>query len=246
MRFGRRPLLIWGAVMMYLRVPRRDHRCHVLGVQHLRPEGACRARVHLHCCVRLHPGTQRVDHRRRDLPAQRPCEGYVACRSPSRATGSGTLAPATQRCTLSTRLPATPTTRVKVFFIWGSACACCVIFFYFRIPEVRSAHQLSSNVIADDNHRQRACRSSRLTSCTRTRTHHLDALLPRGHRGQCARVGRPGHYARQELVRRRKGRKGQGLTSSSPPLLTILSTDHALCMTNLCDTSVGCCSLLFS
>lgn len=27
--------------------------------------------------------------------------------------------------------------QVKVFFIWGSTCACCVIFAYFCIPEVR-------------------------------------------------------------------------------------------------------------
>lgn len=65
---------------VHLRVPRRDHRRHHLGAQHVRPEGARRARVHLHRRVRVHVGPHRVGRRRRDLPAQRPCKGHVARR----------------------------------------------------------------------------------------------------------------------------------------------------------------------
>ena len=61
--------------------------------------------------------------------------------------------------------------QVKVFFIWGSTCACCVVFAYFCIPEVRFHPFLTfTSMLADEPlHRPRDCRSSRSTSSTRTR-----------------------------------------------------------------------------
>ena len=38
---------------------------------------------------------------------------------------------------LVNKAPGSAGLEVKVFFIWGSTCACCIIFAFFCIPEVR-------------------------------------------------------------------------------------------------------------
>jgi hypothetical protein len=96
-KLGRRPLLIWGAVIMYVpkplsfqqrqltltlsqvcvRVPRCHHWCHDLHERSVGPEGAHRPCVYLHRSLRLDLGPARMGRHRRNLPTVHPCEGHV-------------------------------------------------------------------------------------------------------------------------------------------------------------------------
>ena len=57
---------------------------------------------------------------------------------------------------------------VKVFFVWGSTCACCFIFTYFCVPEVGDFSVTVGYAVADFFSRLRASRSNRSISCTNT------------------------------------------------------------------------------
>lgn len=74
---------------------------------------------------------------------------------------------------LVNKAPGSAGLEVKVFFIWGTTCACCIIFAFFCIPEVCLSCTYVTRGLDTDQHlnsyRPRVSRSSRSTSSTRTR-----------------------------------------------------------------------------
>ena len=169
--------------------------------------------------------------------ARRPCP------SPSPATGSGTLPsamPVSRRLRiffafhdpdtllfpapyLVNTAPGSAGLEVKVFFIWGSTCACCMIFTYFCVPEVSPLHRNSPSafLISSLSPRPRAFRSSRSTRCTST-------LSPpsRTSTAAASRLVRTSTGARRRAPTRftRRLKKYLSLLSTSFHTLTLLTS----------------------
>ena len=124
----------------------------------------------------------------------------------------------------------------KVFFIWGSTCACCIVFSFFCIPEVRSSRLLMFNrrlltraFSPDQGTVARADRPP-LPELDTTHLHTLPQGAPR-------LATRPqGLQRRRQACRREGGGFRKGVTRSFPSAIFYMMTSR-VALRSACDVA---------